>query len=1003
MQAPDPLSVPDRLLREAAWVRRLAGALVADPGGADDLAQETWRRALERPPRHHGNLRAWLARIARHVAVDLARGERARRERERADASLVDAAATDELAARAEAVRGLVARVLALPEPYRDVLLLRYFEGLTLEEVARRLALPASTARTRHERALARLRQELDREHGGRAVWLALFAPQAGEAARSSEASLARDGASARAWTPRLATPGRALALVAGGGLLWTGALASHRALGGDAEREPAGRSTVSRPSSAAHAAIAAPVLASRREAVSAPADTDLPLLVRVADEDGAALAGARVLLVRDGEIVIEASTDADGLAALGPPGDAGSVFACAPGRMPVRADLAAGAQRASLAFPPGAVVSGRLVAAGDLPEQLVLVSDRPLAAPGEVPDAVLLELDLGDVLPGRLATTVARDGSFRFAGLPGRWSGTLRTPDGHWLRAASLGEPVDALQRAGLWLSEPAQGLVLDAPRLPRLAGRLADAATGAAVGGATVGVRFRYEEWGSVDSYGESDGDGRFAIDLAPGAEGLLELWRRAGEPRLVELSVWVSRPRGARLARELGPDGLPPDGDVGTLPVELPPGLSPVRVRAVDDDARGIAGAVWAVDGEVIARSDAAGGATLAAIPSAARIEVGAPGFAVRRLERADLVDGAVVRLEPVNRLEVRLAGAPGACLEVAAERAPFVAGAWMPSSVGSAFGLARCVMAGVDPDRPGRTHFLPDAAGRVLLEDLRPGLPLRLGALRLGEEVAAAEVPGLTPREHRVVELELGEVPASLTGVVRDAGGAPLGGARVRLRDDFVTFRTSEDGAFRLRGSPVGPLTLVVEKDGFAARVIEGVPVGASLDVALEPGRVVDVTVVDPSGVPVDLDGVDVSAETRLRVVRTGRGRFRVLDAPPGGVLLVAGDECAPVRLVAEGPEARIELDPHGALSVDVSGAAPERTVASIELARSPDGPACLRREVVTDDLACRPVRFAAVPAGAWTVRIAVHGAELAPPHRVEVAPGAEARALLELRR
>jgi len=57
-------------------------------------------------------------------------------------------------------------------------MLLRYYEGLSAAEVARRLGVPAGTVRWRVKRALAQLRDELDRAHGGdRQRWHALLLP----------------------------------------------------------------------------------------------------------------------------------------------------------------------------------------------------------------------------------------------------------------------------------------------------------------------------------------------------------------------------------------------------------------------------------------------------------------------------------------------------------------------------------------------------------------------------------------------------------------------------------------------------------------------------------------------------------------------------------------------------------------------------------------------------------------------------------------------------------
>ena len=59
---------PELLLRENAWLRRLARSLAADPETADDLFQDTWVAALEHPPHTlRDDARAWLVSVARNL------------------------------------------------------------------------------------------------------------------------------------------------------------------------------------------------------------------------------------------------------------------------------------------------------------------------------------------------------------------------------------------------------------------------------------------------------------------------------------------------------------------------------------------------------------------------------------------------------------------------------------------------------------------------------------------------------------------------------------------------------------------------------------------------------------------------------------------------------------------------------------------------------------------------------------------------------------------------
>ena len=98
---------------------------------------------------------------------------------ETASASAVLRAA--ELTARAETQQCVGRAVLALEESLRETVLLRYFEGLSAAEIARRTGTPAGTVRWRLKRGLEELRHTLDEEHGDRRAWCLLLLPLARE------------------------------------------------------------------------------------------------------------------------------------------------------------------------------------------------------------------------------------------------------------------------------------------------------------------------------------------------------------------------------------------------------------------------------------------------------------------------------------------------------------------------------------------------------------------------------------------------------------------------------------------------------------------------------------------------------------------------------------------------------------------------------------------------------------------------------------------------------
>ncbi len=146
----------DDLMRpHLPWLGRYLLYLLGDPGIADDALQEVLVRAHARlgDLRDPAALRGWLRRIATHTAFNLRRTERRfreRHERAAAEAPVRFAPATAETAELRDAI---VAVLQALPYPYREILVLRYVEEMTVREVATHLGIQESAAKMRLARA----------------------------------------------------------------------------------------------------------------------------------------------------------------------------------------------------------------------------------------------------------------------------------------------------------------------------------------------------------------------------------------------------------------------------------------------------------------------------------------------------------------------------------------------------------------------------------------------------------------------------------------------------------------------------------------------------------------------------------------------------------------------------------------------------------------------------------------------------------------------------------
>jgi RNA polymerase sigma-70 factor (ECF subfamily) len=191
----------DVLLTHAEFVRAAARGVLGGDGEVEDVVQETWLRALGQQPRDPGALRGWLRRVARNLAIDVRRRGARRTKREQVAARPEALPVVEDLLEREEARRRLVSALLALEAPSRDALLLRYYEGLSVPDVARRLDVPVETARTRLRRGLERLRSRLGGTTDGRAgAWslgLVPWAVDRGSAALAGGVAMKKLGTAA--------------------------------------------------------------------------------------------------------------------------------------------------------------------------------------------------------------------------------------------------------------------------------------------------------------------------------------------------------------------------------------------------------------------------------------------------------------------------------------------------------------------------------------------------------------------------------------------------------------------------------------------------------------------------------------------------------------------------------------------------------------------------------------------------------------------------------------
>ena len=151
----------DRLVEdEHARIFNLHLRLTGDREAAADLTQDSFRSAFESAHTWSGKSapRAWLYGVALNVSRNWMRREGRHEPPDEVSEDLPDPEPTAEETALLRERRELVlAAVRRLPEPYRRVVALRYFAGLSAVEIAAGEGVEPSTVRWRLHEASTRL------------------------------------------------------------------------------------------------------------------------------------------------------------------------------------------------------------------------------------------------------------------------------------------------------------------------------------------------------------------------------------------------------------------------------------------------------------------------------------------------------------------------------------------------------------------------------------------------------------------------------------------------------------------------------------------------------------------------------------------------------------------------------------------------------------------------------------------------------------------------------
>jgi len=167
LEGPDRADAGFAALSDAALRRTygLAGYLLGNAADAEDATQETMARAWRARAtlRDAASFDAWLDRILVNTCRDRLRRRRVVR--------MVDLEASGEIEAR-DPFREFLARdeleaaLGALTADQRVVVVLRFWQDLSLEQISERLGWPLGTVKSRLHHAMGAMKKRLERDAG---------------------------------------------------------------------------------------------------------------------------------------------------------------------------------------------------------------------------------------------------------------------------------------------------------------------------------------------------------------------------------------------------------------------------------------------------------------------------------------------------------------------------------------------------------------------------------------------------------------------------------------------------------------------------------------------------------------------------------------------------------------------------------------------------------------------------------------------------------------------
>jgi len=162
----DRTAFRELVLEHSHAMFRLAWRLTSDEGAAEDVVQESFIKAWSHLAdfRMESSFKSWLHRITVNTAMDYLRKHIRRKGFEQAESdweSIDQAAVTPDIAAQIDISTQTRTAMMELSESERTALMLKHFEGHSIEEIARIMNTTPGASKQNIFRAVRKMRLTL--------------------------------------------------------------------------------------------------------------------------------------------------------------------------------------------------------------------------------------------------------------------------------------------------------------------------------------------------------------------------------------------------------------------------------------------------------------------------------------------------------------------------------------------------------------------------------------------------------------------------------------------------------------------------------------------------------------------------------------------------------------------------------------------------------------------------------------------------------------------------